>query len=434
MAAILSNLSQLERRLDITLVTGEVEAEVQQRLKHLASSVKMNGFRPGKVPFTVVARQYSEQVRREVLDDALRKNFSDAVREQNLKIAGYPSFEAKTPDAALPTEFSATFEVYPEVKLGDLSTVIIKRPGIELGEADVEKTIEVMRKQRATYAVAERAAAAADQVTIDFVGTKDGVEFEGGKATDFNVVLGEGRLLKDFEDQLIGMKSGESKKFEVVFPADYQAKDLAGKPVSFDVKVKQVSAPQLPAVDAEFAKSLGVADGNLETMRAEIRANLERETTARVAARVKDQIMQALIDHTQLDVPKSLAQLEVGRLMEATHRDLQARGVKAADMQLPPEVFQEQAQRRVRLGLILAEVVKAHGLQAKPEQVRAMVERQAESYEHPQEVVKWFYDVPERLGDIESSVLEENVVTWALATAKVQDETIAIDDLMGTGK
>jgi trigger factor len=435
MAATLSTLSGLERRLDISLPFGEVESEVQQRLKRLARTVRMDGFRPGKVPFKVVARQYTDQVRREVLDDALRKSFGDTVREQSLKVAGYPNFEAKSSaDPAQQVEFSATFEVYPEIKLGDFSTVSITRPKVDLGDADVDKAIGIMRKQRTAFDAVERAAQSGDRVIIDFAGTCEGREFEGGKANDFVLVLGEGRLLKDFEAQLEGMQAAQDRRFDVPFPADYHVKDLAGKTVSFDVKLKQVSAPRLPELDADFAKSLGVADGNLDTMRKEIRENLEREVEKRIASRLKDQIMQALIDNSQLDVPKSLVRMEAANLMQSARQELQSRGVKLESMPIQPDAFLEPAQRRVKLGLILAELVKAHALQAKPEQVRSMVERHAQNYEHPAEVVKWFYDAPERLGEIESSVLEDNVVSWALATGKVTDQTVAMEELMEGAK
>jgi trigger factor len=248
------------------------------------------------------------------------------------------------------------------------------------------------------------------------------------------MTLGEGRLLKDFEDQLVGVEPGASKTFEIRFPEDYHGKELAGKTATFDAKLKQVGGPRLPPVDADFAKVLGVADGNLETMRREVRENLEREVKRRISARLKDQIMQALIDTTKVDTPKSLVEAEIERLQAAAQQDLTARGVKAQGMQLPRNLFEQQAQRRVTLGLILAEVVNTHALQAKPEQVRAAVEEQAKSYEQPEQVVKWYYQSPDRLREIESIVVEENVVAWALATAQVEAQATEFDELMGTSK
>ena len=414
MAATLENIGQLERRMNISLPSQEIDSEVQTRLKQLARNVKMHGFRPGKVPMKVVAQQYEDQVRREVLGDALQKSFGDEVRAHNLKVAGYPRFEPKGElGSVAQVEFSATFEIYPDVTASDMTKVVLKRPVTTVSEAEIDKTIEIMRKQRASY----------DPVTRPAV--------MGGKGDDFAMTLGEGRLLKDFEAQIVGMESGSSKTFEIRFPEDYHGKELAGKTATFDVKLKQVAGSRLPPVDADFAKALGVADGNLDTMRREVRENLEREVKRRISGRVKDQIMQALIDTTKIDTPKSLVELEIERMQAAAQQDLTARGVKAQGMQLPRDLFEQQAQRRVTLGLILAEVVKTHALHAKPEQVRAAVEEQAKSYEQPDQVVKWYYQSPERLREIESIVVEENVVNWALTTAQVQDQATDFDDLMG---
>ncbi len=432
MQANLETLGQLERRLSVAVPLAEIDSEVASRLKHLTRTVKMHGFRPGKVPYRVVEQQYGGQVRQEVLGDALQKSFGDAVRQQNLRVAGYPKFEAKPlGDGASQFEYSATFEIYPEVAVGDVSKATITRPMLEVGEAEIDKTIEVMRKQRVGYEPVDRAAVDGDRLTIDYKGTIDGKPFEGGAAENASIVLGEGRLLPDFEKQLLNMKNGETKTFELRFPDDYHGKEVAGKTASFDVRLTQVAAPRLPEVDAEFAKSLGVADGDLARMRAEIKANLEREVKARLKSRIKDQVMQALLDVTRIEVPKALVEMEVQRMQEQARQDLAARGIPVKDeLPIPAEVFEKQAQHRVNLGLILAEVVRANNLNAKPEQVKAAVEEQAQSYEHPQEVVKWFYQSPERLRDIESMVLEDNVVAWVLGAARVEDKTVAFDELM----
>ena len=303
---------------------------------------------------------------------------------------------------------------------------------LDVTEQDIDKTLEVMRKQRVTYDTVQRAAQEGDRVTMDYRGTIDGTEFAGGAAQKQQVVLGEGRLLPDFEKQLPGMQSGESKTFELRFPDDYHGKEVAGKTATFEVKVSEVAAPRLPEVDAAFAKALGVADGDIAKLRQEVRANLEREVKNRLKARVKDKAMQALIDTTRIEVPKSLVTMEVERLQQSTRQDLAARGVKVTDdTPLPTDLFESQAQRRVTLGLILAELVKAHQLQPKPEQVKGAVEEQAQSYERPEEVVRWFYQSPDRLRDIESLVLEDNVVEWVLKTAKVEDTPVPFDELMG---
>jgi trigger factor len=433
MQANLETLGQLERKLSIAVPMSEIEGEVETRLKKLSRTVKMHGFRPGKVPLKVVAQQYGPQVRQEVLGDTLEKTFGAAVKEQNLRVAGYPRFEAKPlGEGAQQFEYSATFEIYPEIALGDVSAVKVERPVLEVTEQDVDKTIEVMRKQRVAYDTAQRTAREGDRVTMDYRGTIDGTEFAGGAAQNQQVVLGEGRLLPDFEKQLLGMQSSDSKTFELRFPDDYHGKEVAGKTATFEVKVSDVAAPRLPEVDAEFAKSLGVADGDVAKLRNEVRANLEREVQHRLKARVKDKAMQALIDTTKIDVPKALVTMEVERLQQSTRQDLAARGVKVTDdTPLPTDLFESQAQRRVTLGLILAEIVKAHHLQPKPEQVKSAVEEQAQSYERPEEVVRWFYQSPERLRDIESLVLEDNVVQWVLKTAKVEDVPVPFDELMG---
>jgi trigger factor len=433
MQANLENLSTLERRLSVAVPMAEIDQEVDTRLKRLSRTVRMHGFRPGKVPMKVVAQTYGPQVRQEVLGDTLQRTFGEAVREQNLKVAGYPKFEPKPiGEGASDFEYSATFEVYPEVQLGDISGTKVTRPQLTVGDAEVDRTIEIMRKQRVTFDTAERAAGNGDRVTMSYRGTIDGVEFQGGKAENQQVILGEGRLLADFENALVGMKAGDSKSFELKFPDDYHGKDVAGKTATFEVSVSEVGAPKLPEIDAEFAKSLGVADGDIGKMRGEIKANLEREVASRLKSRVKDQVMQALLDATKVEVPKSLVSGEMERLRELTRQDFAARGLQMKDdMPLPAEMFEKQAERRVNLGLILAEVVRANQLQAKPEQVRAIVEEQAQSYENPQEVVRWYYQSPERLREIESMVLEDNVVEWALNNAQVEDTTVAFDELMG---
>ena len=436
MQANLETLSGLERRLSVAVPLAEIETEVQSRLKHIGRTAKMPGFRPGKVPFKVVQQQYGAQVRQEVLGATIEKSFGDAVREQNLRVAGYPKFDPATPgDGAAEFQYSATFEVYPVIAVGDISAKAIECIALEVGDAEVDKTLEIMRKQRVTFDAADKAAENGDRLQISYAGTIDGVAFEGGKADNQYVVLGEGRLLADFEKSLSGMKAGENKSFELKFPDDYHGKEVAGKNARFDVTVSEVAAPKLPPVDAEFAKTLGVEDGDIAKMRAEVKANLEREVKQRLKAKTKDQVMQTLLDVTPIVTPKSLIDMEVQTLQKMARENMAARGMPVKDdMPMPAEIFEAQAQRRVSLGLILGEVVRAHGLHAKPEQVKAAVEMQAQSYEHPQEVVKWFYSQPERLRDIESVVLEENVVEWALGVAKAEDKAITFDELMGYNK
>jgi len=433
MQTTLETIGSLARRLNISVPAVEIDNEVQSRLKRLAQTVKMHGFRPGKVPFKVVAQQYGPQVRQEVLGDTLQQSFGNAVRDNNLRVAGYPKFESRpAADGASALEYSATFEVYPEVALPALADLVVTRPALKVEDAHVDKTMDVLRRQRAKFEPADRAAAKDDLVTMDFAGTIEGAAFPGGEATDMQAILGSGRLLPDFEASLTGLKAGESREFDITYPADYHAKEVAGKTAHFKVTLKTVAEPVLPALDAEFAKALGIADGDVERMRNEVRANVEREVQARIAARVKDQVFQALLDKSTLELPQSLVEIEQHNLGEAAKRDLEARGVKVKDVPLPADILKTQAERRVRLGLILAEAVRAHALQAKPEQVRAAVEAHAASFEQPQEVVKWYYSSRERLGEFESAVIEQNVVEWALAGAKVEDKAVEFDELMGT--
>jgi trigger factor len=433
MAANVENLGTLERRVSMSVPLQDIERQVEAKLKQLARNVKMPGFRPGKVPMKIVAQTYGPQVRNEVLGDAVQKSFSDAVREANLRVAGYPKIEKKDGANEQALEFSATFEVYPEVKVGGLSGAAIEQPKVAVDEAAVDRTLEILRKQRARFVTASRPARDADRVTLDFQGTVGGEPFEGGKAEGFVLTLGEGRMLPEFEAAARGMAAGESKTFGVKFPDDYHGKAVAGKQAEFEIKVTHIEEPQLPALDADFAKALGVADGDLDKMRGEIRANVEREVKKRVDARLKSQALDALLAATPVALPKSLIEMEAQQLVQRAAADLQSRGVKLEQVPLAPQHFEETARRRVALGLIIAELARAEGLQPKPAEVRAMVEQEAQSYESPAEVVKWFYMQPQRLSEMEAMALEANVVKWILSKAPVTEKEISFEQLMGPG-
>ncbi|NDP47151.1 MAG: trigger factor [Sulfuriferula multivorans] len=430
MQANLEVLEGLARRLDISVPMDQLETEVQSRLKRLARNVKMDGFRPGKAPLGAVARQHGPGVRQEVLGETLQTRFGSAVQENQLKIAGYPRFEPKAgqTDTAEMT-FSASFEVYPEVRIEDLGAGKISRSIVDLGDAEVMKTLEVLQKQRRTFEVVDKAAVEGDLLKFDYQGTVEGVAFEGGKGEDFAAVIGEGRLLKDFEQSLVGLKAGDNKGFDLTFPAEYAAKELAGKTAHFEVQVKDVQAPLLPPVDAEFAKALGVEDGNVETLKAEVKSNLEREVKRRVQTKLKEQTMELLLQKSTLDLPQSLVAMETDRLRSMTEADMQQRGVQT--MKLSADMFTGQAERRVRLGLILAEIVQTNKLVAQPEQIRALILEQAQSYEEPEQVMQWYYQSPERMQEIESLALEENVVAWVAGQAQVEDVTTSFEELMG---
>lgn len=427
-------LSGLQRRLSAAIPQQQLRGEVEARLKHLGRTAKVAGFRQGKVPFKVLEQQYGASVKQEVLGDTLQRSFAEIADANKLQVAGYPQFELKTTDLNAPQiEYSATFEVYPEVTIGSIVGESLDRVSFTLSDADVEETITTLRKQRAEFKKVDRAAQNDDRVRIDFSGKLNGVVFEGGEAKDFVVTLGSGRMLPDFEKTIVGMKAGDTKSFDMTFPADYHGKDVAGKQVTFSITAHVVEAAHLPEVNAEFAKALGIAGGDVTKLRSEIRDNIGREAQRRVKVRNKDMAMDLLLKVTQLDVPKALLESEAQRLMQQTLHDMEARGMKVPKgMQLPTDMFVERATKRVKLGLILAELVKKQGLQAKPEQVQALVQEYAQSYEHPEEVVRWYNADDARLREVENLVLEDNVVAWVTAGANVSDQAVTLNELMGS--
>ncbi len=443
MATVVETLEKLERRLTISFPVADVQTEVEKRLKVRARTAKAPGFRPGKVPMKMVAQQYGYEIQNDVLNDKIGQAFAVAANENGLRVAGYPSIEPKNEGAAEgELSFNATFEVYPEVTIADLATAEVEQVKSEVTDAEIDKTIEILRKQRVHYHVkgeqsahgdggADLSAQNSDRVTIDFVGKIDGVEFAGGKADDFVFVLGEGRMLPEFEAATVGLKLGESKTFPLSFPEDYHGKDVAGKTAEFTITLKKLEWAHLPEVDAEFAKTLGVEDGDLQKMRADIKENLEREVKNRVKAKTKDSVMDALLKHIEFDVPKALVAQDSERLAEMARADMSARGMNVGSVPFPTDLFTSQAERRVRLGLILAELVKTNDLQAKAEQIKAQVEDFAQSYEDPQQVIKYYYADRNRLAEVEALVLEENVVNYVLGKAKVADKVLPFDELMG---
>lgn len=421
----------LERRIDMAVPLTEIEREVEKQLKHIAKTAKMAGFRPGKVPMKIVAQMYGAQARSEAIGAAIEKAFFEVVNEQKLRVAGQPRIEPKPAGTQDQMEFTAIFEVFPEFTIADIADRVIDKPILNVGDAEVDKTIEVLRKQRTYYVPAGRPAVKGDRLLIDFTGRKNGEEFEGGRASDYPVFVGGGMMLPDFEAALEGVSEGEEKTFDVKFPDDYHAKDLAGQTVQFTVKVKKVEAPQLPAVDADFARALGIADGDIEKMRSEVRENLEREVAKRLRARVKDQVMNILLEANQIAVPQAMVQAEARMMAENALRDLQRRNPQMKNMPVEASWFVDQATHRVKLGLIVAELVRAKDLHVKPEQVRAVVDDFAATFEDPKEVVRWYYSQPERLAEAEALAMENNVVDWVLANVHVVEKPIAFDELMG---
>ncbi len=433
MSVHVETLDKLERRITLSLPAATIASEVESRLRRLSRTVKAAGFRPGKVPMSVVSQRYGYSVQSEVLNDKVGQVFNDAVNEAKLRVAGNPRITEKAGAPEGEVAFDATFEVYPEVKLGDLSTAEVERVTTEVTDGAVDKTIEILRKQRRTFQQrpAAEGATEGDRVTIDFLGTVDGVAFDGGKAEGFQFVIGEGQMLEQFDKSVRGMRTGDSKTFPLQFPADYQGKDVAGKEADFVVTVKKIEAQHLPPVDEALAKALGIGGGTVEALRADVRKNLDREVKFRVQARNKASVMEALVKVAELEVPKALVAGEVERMVEQMRGDLKKRGVKDAETApIPPEMFQDQAERRVRLGLVVAELVRSQSLQAKPEQLQAHIEELSQSYEKPGEVMRWYLSDRNRMAEVEAVVVENNVAAHVLAQAKATDKAVPFDELM----
>ena len=434
MAVTVETLEKLERKMTLTLPVGLIKTEVDSRLKKLARTVKMDGFRPGKVPMNVVAQRYGYSVHYEVMNDKVGEAFSTAANEANLRVAGQPRITEKESAPEGEVAFDAVFEVFPEVKIGNLQTAKLERVSAEVTEAAITKTVDILRKQRRTFSqrAQDAATVTGDRITVDFEGKLDGEPFEGGKASDYQFVVGDGQMLQEFEKAVEGMKLGESKTFQLPFPADYNGKDVAGKTADFLVSVKKIEAAHLPEVNEALAKSLGIADASVDGLQADIRRNLEREVKFRLLARNKQAALDALLSVSELDLPKSSVQSEVDRLIAGMRADLKQRGIKDAEKApIPEDLFRSQAERRVRLGLTVAELVKNNALHAKPEQIKAHIEELAASYEKPADVVRWYYSDNQRMAEVEAVVIENNVTQFILTQATVADKAISFDELMG---
>jgi len=433
MAVQVETLEKLERRITLTLAAETINGEVANRLKRLARTVKADGFRPGKVPMSVVAQRYGFSVQYEVVNDRVGQAFNEAASEAQLRVAGTPRIAQKDPAPEGMLAFDATFEVYPEVTIGDLSQAEIERVSTEVTDAAIDRTIEILRKQRRTFGLRakDEGAVEGDRVTIDFEGKIDGESFAGGKADDFQFIIGEGQMLEQFDSAVRGMKVGESKTFPLQFPADYHGKDVAGKEADFLVTLKKIEAQNLPVVDDALAKSLGIKDGTVGALRADVKKNLEREVKFRVQARNKAAVMEALAATAELELPNALVAGETERLIAAARADLKQRGVKDAETaNIPAEIFKPQAERRVRLGLVVAELVRANNLRARPEQLQAHIEEMSQSYEKPAEVMRWYLGDRQRMSEVEAVVIENNVAEFVLSRAKVTDKVLPFDELM----
>ena len=422
--------SPLARTIELTVVAKEVEAATDARLARMGKTLKIAGFRPGKVPAKVVKQHHGMQAHEEALNEIVGRAFGEAITQQNLKVAGYPRIEPKGDLLGETLTFTATFELYPEFTLADVASAEIERPVHEVTAADVDKTLEILRKQRVGYENVDRAAQKEDRVVIDFLGKKDGVAFAGGEAKDYPMVLGKGTLLPEFEAAVEGCTAGTAKTFDLTFPAEYGNTDLAGQTVQFDLNVKQVQGPVIPELDEAFVKAMGVESGKADDLRAEVEKNLKGEVKKRIHQRGREGVMEKLDTLNPIAVPKAMVEQETYRLMQNTREEMKQRGMKG-DIPMQPEWFTDRALPRVRMGLILAQLVETENLVATQEQIDARIAEMAETYQHPAEVVQWYKQDRQRLAGIESEVLEENVVAWVLARAKVTEKAIDFDEIMG---
>ncbi len=420
----------LERRMTVELPAEKVDGEVDRRLKELSRKVKLHGFRPGKVPLTVVRQRFAGNVRGEVFGEMVQSSFFEAVAQENLKPAGEPKIEAKR-DGGQGYRYTAIFEVLPEIALAAMERLSIQRPSAEIKDADVAKMVDKLRRQRTTWNPVGRGAQAEDLVKISFKGSIDGEPFDGGEAEDVPLVIGSKRMIDGFEAGLIGAVVGDERTLDLQFPEDYRVEKLAGKPVRFEVSVSSVEEPVLPEVDEEFLRSLGITEGGVDALQKDVRQNMERELEQKTRALLKDRVMDALLEAHSIDVPKVMVDQESRRLQEQARNEVKASG-GVGKFELPLELFAEQAKRRVALGLLISEVVKQNGIDVDPQRVRRTIEEFASSYEQPEDVVKWYYNDREQLAAVESVVLEDQVVDWVLQQAAVEEQPAEFDELMET--
>ncbi|HRL02179.1 MAG TPA: trigger factor [Vitreoscilla sp.] len=433
MDVTVENLEGLNRKITLALPWEGIRAAVDKKLSQTQRKAKVQGFRPGKAPLKMVDAMYGADIRNEVLNDAVVKAFYEVVEAQKLRVAGLPRFnEVENQDDENTFKIDAQFEVFPEVKVGDLSAQEVEKATTEVSDAEVDKTIEILRGQRTRYNHVERAAQKEDRVIIDFAGKIDGEAFDGGSAENYPFVLGQGQMLPEFEAGVEGLKEGESKDVEVSFPEDYHGKEVAGKTAVFTITLRNVSAATLPEVDEEFAKQLGIVDGDVAKMRDEVKKNVSREVNRRVAEKNKAAVMDALLAVTEFDVPAALVQEETGRMMQDARQNFINQGFDAKQLpELPADMFTEQATRRVKLGLILAQLVEEQQLQPTNDDIRDIVAEFAESYEDPAEVIEWYMGDAERQQGPAALATEAKVVEFVLGKAKVTDKALSFDEVMG---
>ena len=418
--------SGLERRITVEVPKEKIDQEVQSRLKSLAHRAKLDGFRPGKVPMKVIQKRYGDQVQQEVLGEVMQSSFYEAISQEKLIPAGQPRIEPKAmPDDAKGLEFTATFEIYPEIALADMGQLKLEKPVVEITDEDVDKMVETIRKQQTSFNTADKKSESGDKVIVDFEGKIDNEPFDGGAAQEYPVVLGAKQMIPGFEEQLVGVEAGQQTILAVNFPENYHAPHLAGKAATFDITVHRVEQPEMPELNDEFATKMGVQEGGLQAFRDQVKENMQRELDSAIKSRLKQQVMDGLLQHNQFDLPKSLVDSEIHALIEQRKQTM---GQQPLD--IDTSVFEDQARRRVALGLILSEIIKQHDIKASPAKVREMVEGIAASYETPEEVIKYYYGNKQRLNEIENYVLEQDVVDWVLGQASVTEKNATFDEIM----
>ncbi|MDD1616495.1 MAG: trigger factor [Methylococcaceae bacterium NSP1-2] len=420
--------SELSRKMTVSVPETVVQEKMAERLKTLAREVKIHGFRPGKVPQQVVAKMYGDKVRDEITGDLIQSTYYEALQSESLRPAGYPHIQHT--DDAEGFAYTAVFEVYPEIVLEGLEQLEVVRPVATVGDVDVDNIIEKLREQKKEWTVVERAAQEHDQVTINFSGVSEGTNFTNGKVENFLVEIGAKKMIPGFEDQLIGLEVGANKTFELTFPAEYGNAELAGKTAQFDIEVVKIEEASLPEIDEAFIKAYGVEEGSVDAFRTDVKDNLGRELKQVLRGKLKNAVMDSLYAKFQIAVPNSLIDEEVERLMQPYLESAKRQKMKPEDMQLPRDVFEEQAKRRVALGLILGEIIQKNTVEIDSDKVRETIEELAKSYEHPEDVVAWYYADEKRLHDVQQMVLEDQVVEWLVAQAKVTDETVSFSDVM----
>lgn len=420
--------SELSRKMTVSVPEAVVQEKMAERLKSLARSVKIDGFRPGKVPQHVVKKMYGDRIRGEIASELIKATYYDALQDQDLKPAGHPYIEPL--DETEGFKYTAVFEVYPEISLEGIDQLEVVRPVATVSDSDVENMIEKLRAQQQSWHIVDRPAQEHDRVTISFSGTSEGENFTDGRVEDFQVVCGSKKMIPGFEDNLVGLETGSNKTFTLTFPEDYDNKALAGKVAQFEVDVIKVEEPLLPEINEDFVKTYGIEDGSVESFREDVRNNMDRELEQALRSKLKSSVMDALFEKIQLTVPNTLVDMEVDSLMKPYIETAKRQKMKLEDLKLPRDVFEEQAKRRVALGLILGEIIQKNAIKLDSNKVRSTIEDLARSYERPDDVINWYYSDESRLTDVQQMVLEDQVIEWLVARAKVSDETVNFNDVM----